>query len=352
MPVKQIVGATTVALLAMTLGACGGDDPDGSRPDGGGPDGVSDVQAEGPLLGPVDELWNAAIGSAADANADLVALDEAVARCMAEQGFEYTPVTLADIPAPAGVGQSGLDVDTERDTLAYAQEHGYGLLGGPDGAGLGGLAPSGEWSDPNQPYLDTLTEAEYQAYRDALYGVLPNFTTEEEWAAWVPSWEEQGCTGRANHEVYGDQAADPDEVVSWEALEAELGRLYESIDGDPRVTDVVAEWSACMADAGYPGLATVRDAEQSIVDRALAVWQEAYQDGAPVEGEDASEVDGRLADLAGEEVATAVADHRCRAEVGYWTVRNEVSLARQQEFYDANRADLEAYSEYLGASGG
>lgn len=340
MPVKQIAGTAAVALLVLALGACG-DTDDATR------DEVTGARTEGPRLGPVDELWNAAIGSVQDANADLVAVDEAVARCMAEHGFQYTPVTLADIPAPSGVGPSGLDVDTERDTLAYAEEYGYGLLTGADGARLAEMAPTDEWVDPNQAYLDTLGGAEYQAYRDALYGVLPNFETEEEWAAWVPTWEEQGCTGRANHEVYGEQGSQPEDVVSWEGLESELGRLYTSIDDDPRVTEVVAEWSECMAGAGYPALAAVGDAEQSIVDKALAIWDDAYPDGAPAEGEDAAEVDALLTDLADEEIATAVADHRCRAEVGYWEVRNEVSLAAQREFYDANRADLEAYVEYL-----
>ena len=45
-----------------------------------------------------------------------------------------------------------------------------------------------------------------------------------------------------------------------------------------------------------------------------------------------------------EEIATAVADYKCRESSGYDKKYQEANLAAQQRFYDEHKEELEAYA--------
>ena len=52
--------------------------------------------------------------------------------------------------------------------------------------------------------------------------------------------------------------------------------MNKAIDADPRVSAAVSTWAGCMADAGYPNLKTVGDAEAAIHDQVQQVQRAAY----------------------------------------------------------------------------
>jgi len=352
MTATRIVGAAAAAALALTLAACGkGDSPSSSAT---------------PELGAIDKLWEASYGDfdQDDANRQQMEIEELVAECMAEEGFEYIPVDYSAIDG----GEMIMPVDEDGEelqwgTLEFAKKYGYGQTTNPWQDSQPEplpVDPEGGWVDPNQEYLESMSETEMAAYQEALWGVQPDFENEEDWENWNPTWEEQGCQGWAQHEVYGDQMWNSDpEDNKWADLQKEMDDMYMSMESDPRITEAVADWASCMADAGFPGLATIYDAEQGISEKVQAIYEE--NDPWAELGPDATEedyaeaqkkMDQMLADITPEEIETATADFTCREEVDYQGVYNEVNLDLQQQFYDSHKAELEAYVEEMTAGQG
>ncbi len=337
-----VVGLTTVA-LAVTLGGCGG----GSKPHSA---------SATPEMGAIDQLWQDASKGQDEEywNDQQMRVEELVAQCMAEQGFEYTPVDYSQMRGSAieASGEGDSDVP-EWGTLEFAKQYGYGQTTNPygDAADAEPSDDGEEFVDPNQAYQDAMTETERAAYEEALWGVQPNFTTDEEWENWNPTWEEQGCQGFAQHEVDPNASSGSDgDKNKWADLEAEMQTMYDSLTTDSRITAVTEKWVSCMADAGYPGLATIDDAQTQISDKVQAIYEE--NDPWAELGEDATddqyaaaqkEMDKLTAGITDEEIATATADFTCRDKVRYQDVYNEVNLDLQQKFYDTHKADLEAY---------
>lgn len=344
MTATRFVGATAAAALVLVLTACGGgDSPSGSST---------------PEAGPIDQLWEDAYADydQEDSNAQQMEVEELVAECMVMEGFEYTPVDYSAMGGEMVVPADDDGEELEYGTLEFAEKYGYGQTTNPWGDSVAEPVDSGEeWVDPNQEYLESMSETEMTAYQTALGGVQPEFTEDEDWENWNPTWEEQGCYGSAQHEVYGDQMWGGDqEENEWADLEAEMQTMWESLESDPRVTEAVATWASCMADAGYSGMATIYDGENLISEKVQAIWEDS--DPYAELDENATEEDYRAAEAATqelvsaitpEEIETAVADYTCRDEAGYQDTYNEVNLDLQQQFYDAHKADLEAYVEAM-----
>lgn len=347
MTATRIVGAAAAtAALALLLAGCSkGDAPSTSTT---------------PEPGAIDKMWEAAYGDfdQEDQNAKQMQVEELMAECMNEQGFEYIPV---DWGAMDGGGVMEPPVDDSGDelqwgTLEFAKKYGYGQTTNPWGDAAVDPMPvdpgtGDQWVNPNDEIMNAMSETEMAAYQEALYGVQPEFTDDKDWENWNPTWEEQGCQGYANHEVYGDQmyGGDPEDN-EWADLEAEMQTMYQSMETDPRITKAVADWASCLADAGYPGFATIYDAENSISEKVQAI----YEDNDPWKdlGPDATEEDYKAAEaemqrLTAEitplEIELATADFTCRDDVKYQEIYNQVNLDLQQQFYDAHKADLEAY---------
>jgi len=187
---------------------------------------------------------------------------------------------------------------------------------------------------------------------------MPPAEQEEYWAAlrgdqaaaaddgeWQYDWHAAGCQGWAQNEVYGtdDQLAD-----AFTTLQAELADVRLAAAADPRVAELDAAWAACMADAGYPGLAQVGDAEAAVRDELTALRAQAWSalpaeptqtDVAAVE-QSAQDATARLA---GREIATALADLTCRDDVAYDAEQQLITSEYQQRFYQVHRVELEAW---------
>lgn len=331
--------AAAVAVIALLLTGCGGGGGESTEP-----------EAE---LGAIDQLYEDIYGDydAEDSNQQMIQIEEITAECMAEEGFDYTPVDYSQ--SGGAVASTDDGIEEEWGTLEFAKKWGYGSTTNPYGeATEEPVETEDEWIDPNQEYVESMSESEQNAYYTALYGEQWNaeYTEEMESEEYVWDWTTAGCSGLAQNEVYGDTSGTTDGEFA--DLEAELQTMWESISSDPRLAEVAADWATCMASAGYPGLADVTDAENLIYDQVNALWEDAYADvPADADEEEWSAIEESIQEdldaITPEEIKTATADYTCRDEVAYTRTQSDVNIALQQEFYDLHKEELIAWAEAM-----
>ncbi|MEM7271796.1 MAG: hypothetical protein AAF547_01840 [Actinomycetota bacterium] len=306
--------------------------------------------------------------------------EELVASCMAEQGFEYTPVDYSDFNF-AGT-EDGLDFDSRE----YAEKYGFGITTqrysqaqvGPDLVGWDDGAIDDEedgFQDPNADYVNTLDEATQEAYYAALYGDEDDFPaydpetmTEEELAeaeSAAFNFEPQGC--------YGEAWANSDSGSAnqfYTDFDEELTELYESIEDDPRITEIMNDVANCVSDSGYE-YRLDQEFQESFYqqwDSRLAEVDDLVGFQDPTEGmseedfaamseeelealfsnppEMPAEAKAKLGELQAEETAMAVAVFDCGGSFGNEDLLNayqEVAAEYEQQFLDDNADRLEDY---------
>lgn len=290
-----------------------------------------------PPLGAVEQLFASVSGDQADGQSgdQQMEMEDLIAECMVEAGFEYTPVDYSQVP-------SGVDDSLPAyGTREFAEQYGYGATTSPWLPG----EPETDWVDPNAEYVDSLSAAEQDAYFLALYGD-PSYPADPD-GDWEYDWEQAGCQGAAQHEVFSDPSAFEDE--RYLALQADLERMWLAISDDARLQDLEGRWASCMADAGYPGLMMVTDAPNAIYDEVNAIWAQVWA-GLPAEPTeadfDAAERAAReqLVEVTAREIAMAVTDFDCRARVNYDGVNREVSMDHQRRFYEMHQEVLESWA--------
>lgn len=275
-------------------------------------------------------------------------VEEITATCMAEEGFEYTPVAQ---------DQSVTYVeDEETDTAEWAEQYGYGITTDP-WAEEQPVEPAEEWSDPNEDYVSSMSPSEQEAYFAALHGE-PTFDdgewVEDEDVAEEYSWEEAGCQGRAFHEVYEeDESAAMMEDPAFTEFFAAAERLYEDSLRDPRVTELNAEWAECMADAGIAGMTAPDEASMALYEEYDRLYMEADSqiDWESIDwealGETADPVrehmdQAALDALREREIATAVSDHACQEELDTQSRYLQVQFDLEEKFVETYSAEIEA----------
>lgn len=308
-PPRPAVVAGLVALAVVGVAGCSADE---EAPD---------------AVGPADEYLDLVLGAGEERVARMDrAMQESIAACMAEAGFEYR-IDLGSL----------ISVEVEdAGTRERAAEWGWGLTT-QDPASTTVVSPS---DDPNAELLASMSPAELEAWEAAFLGDPTEASGDEDWA------EHAGCQGQAYLEL---QAAGGLADPTYEALAAEIERIdTEVVPGDPDVAEADAEYVGCMADAGYAGLTD---------GRATAEWwfaevqsrMDELGGGGP--GIESSVVDAANREWAAEERALAVADWDCRDEVGYDAVVARVRNAAQAEYVDAHRDELDAWVERYGDGG-
>jgi hypothetical protein len=194
-------------------------------------------------------------------------IQDLVAQCMTEQGWEYIPIEYPD-------AMYDYSVDSE-DELERRQREGYGIAywtlnQGNDEALVND--PLADWVDPNQAIVAEMSESESTAYYEALYGTPEeqeaNQTVEvdpdtgEEY--YMQTGYGPGCQGEAYAEVYGDSPMQSEGY--WEAVSVFYEELQTRVDADSRVKALNSEWSRCMTEAGFE-YASPND-----------IWETAYAD--------------------------------------------------------------------------
>ncbi|KGM14020.1 hypothetical protein [Cellulomonas bogoriensis] len=303
-------------------------------------------------LGPLDVMFEDLYGDWSQEDGDAMnrQVEELTARCMAEEGFDYSPVDHSG----STISYSSDDLDVEWGTLEFAEQYGYGITTDPWGhEDEDRIQEMDGWSDPNQEYVEAMSDTERDAYYEALHGPGIDESEFEDGQDVEWDWTQGGCQGWAQHQVY-EGGADGEE---YETLQAEIMTMWETMQADPRVTAVEAEWASCMADAGHPGLTATGEAEEQFYEQVNAAYDSIDYDAMSEtemeefdwEAHDAA-VKAELAALTPREIETAVADYTCREEVDYDATFREVNFELQQDVVDRHGPEIEAWIESMRAA--
>ena len=250
-------------------------------------------------------------------------IEELVAECMSDDGWEYIPVDQTQYGS-----MSDYD-DEERDTEKWVATYGYGvnltqeeqeeMYGSPE-----------EYVDPNQEYVESLSETENIAYYAALYGPGPSEEEMNEDGSYEYNWEDGGCYGKAQHEVSGEQAYDQDQ---FKPIFDAMGELYEDQGKDPRMKELESKWASCMADAGYTEFKAKQDAAQSIYDQQNEFWENNPNGESPT--------DEQIKEWRSEEIDVALADFKCGEKVDYTNQQLTVQFELEEQFIKDHKAELD-----------
>ncbi|MFT4136150.1 hypothetical protein [Microbacterium sp.] len=323
------------ALIALVLSGCAGDKTDTSS---------ADAWKSSPLNAYLSAVWGGDLSEEEQARTlaeQQKKVEELVATCMAEEGFDYTPVDYSD------QFSTGSAEEWDPDSREWVAQYGYGAVNSP-GKEEAEQAVE-EVTDPNQEYVESLSESEQAAYSEALYGPPPSEEELGEDGAIEWNWETAGCQGAAQHEVNAVQDIWSDDEFA--DLRQAMEKLWEDVENDPARAELDAEWASCMADAGYDGFTKQQDAAQSIYDALNELNAEAPQpaEGASVEEIDAQwkayedELEKKSEPIAEREVKLALADLDCREKTDYSAKQLELQFAAEEQFIADHKAELEAF---------
>lgn len=315
------------------MGCSGGDDSKAKEP------------AEGPLQKYMGALWDEEEFTQEKMDKQALETEQLIAECMTKEGFEYTPST----------NSGGVVYSTDDDnipmqgTIEFAKEYGYGIVKSP----WEDQMPSGEdeYVDPNQDYLDSLSESERNAFYEALSGPMP---TEEEMAeeqalleeggsSTAPDWGSMGCSGAAYKESQENMSSaaaayeDPEFTDLFEAMDAMWSDVYNEENPSPEITKINREWSDCMAEAGYADLTDPMAAQNTMYDEHNELGAPASEGGEYVEPSKAE-----TAEFAKKEMALALADATCQKDTGYQKKQEKLTTDLEQKFVDEHKAALDA----------
>lgn len=259
-------------------------------------------------------------------------MEALTAECMKAEGFEYTPT--------AYVSENAVTVDAgewKPDDKDWVSEWGYGITDVP-ARHLPADEPTGSaGTNPNHEYFGALTPAQQEAYQEALDGppVDPEQLVDEEN---VYDWEESGCTGRAYHEVGGEQA----DLSEFDALWGRIDAFSETLVEAPEFAELDAAWSSCMSDAGESGFTRQEEAWQSITD-AMPVPEESSESGTAAAEYENPMDDPAVAELHEREVELALVDLECRTKTDYRQSALRIQFDLEEKFIEDNKAELDAY---------
>ncbi len=264
--------------------------------------------------------------------------EELVAKCMTEQGFEYVPNNpQVEAPIPVDQGEEKWRPD-DRD---WVEKYGYGAINNPwqeeNDPGANPMPEPTPQPDPNSEYYDSLSEAEQQAYQEALYGKWEEPAPGEEPAPQDPS--KMGCYGAAQHEVNGES---PWEQEENKPIIDALQKFYESVQNLPELAKLDADWAACMTEAGYPGFKKQWDAQNSIYELVNKYWENAPQGEGEQDPNFGTPKDPEYAKIAEQEIPLALADLGCREKTDYQQSQMRIQFAAEEQFIADHKEELDA----------
>ncbi|HEX8159129.1 MAG TPA: hypothetical protein VF526_17220 [Solirubrobacteraceae bacterium] len=188
-------------------------------------------------------------------------VENRIAACMKEQGFEY-------VPADPVAQQAALTGKPNMSDLEFEQQFGYGIStlygrGNPQ-------------SDPNEKIRASLSGPDKTAYEQALTGGKPDQTFFNAVDAGDFS-QLGGCTKTATDEAFGGT-----ELLG--TLQRKLDELDDSILADQRMVKANEAWTACMRTATGSSYedseaieSEIRTAFEKIVPGAVAPGQVAAE---------------------------------------------------------------------------
>ncbi len=360
---------TGVFAFSLVATACGTDGETTEAASEDGPQSFEDIEYTSPIM---DFLGVDTDFQSDDAEAEFAAqateAEEVIAQCMREEGFEYTPVDQTQFTS------FGFDnEDLPWGSRAWTEKYGFGITTqrfsqsevGPDLIGYDDSAfeeESGEFVDPNQDYLDSLSPNEQDAYYEALYGDEPDLgpdATEEEWNEAYENYQPTGCQAKAWEGEDGVFGNSP-EAKFYEEFGDELDDLYERLEADPRVAEHLTKVSDCLAEDGLEYSGDMEDLYQEYESKLSGIGPDYSQDPFEAAGLDPStmseeEIDEffetqysvelteedkiALGELQTEEIELAVAVWDCDgSNLQMEVLFSEIRVEYEEEFL-ANNAD-------------
>ncbi|SDC36300.1 hypothetical protein SAMN05216410_1725 [Sanguibacter gelidistatuariae] len=319
-PVNYQPLRVTILVAAMALTGCASQTP------------TPEATATWPQDGPLSKAMGGILGrpDPQEMRTRSAALENEIAACMTEQGFDYIPVDYSSLFDA---------VDEERfvgqGTAEWAATNGYGIV-------LVNTQADGEpvplHTDPNTDYAASLSKAESAAYRAALYGESKGLT-EEEVESGESSYDPStaGCSGIADEKVSGNESAffnGPEFTVLFRAM----NDIYADVKEDPRTMAADAAWADCMADEGYTDFPAPAEAADSLSSASNALFSDV---GTP--GDYVSPTREQLAEFREQEIALAFADFTCREQVGWQSTWNTVVFELEATFVDDHKAEIDEF---------
>lgn len=347
----SLTTATAALTLLVGLTACSSSDPGSGappvdRPSAGATSSSADA-ADEPAFGPLDDYIGVGSGTSTKQSADdpeLLDDQEAIARCMAKEGFEYVPYVA---PYDATITEDGMVMlEPTKPTFPdlppaeFAARFGYGISTKPP-------ADRKEEEDPNDAIVARMSVAERVAYQQALRGKGNVLDAEGFLAGNGLTTSEASCSGR----VYAGEPTVDEEMSANKRIEEvrkSFGSLLKRVRAlkddertDPRVVAATGAWSSCLAGAGHPGFADLNEPHVR-----------ARRDAERVLGHDlmgADEADPtRLAALRKAEIDLAVADEECLRD---WRATSaSVQEDLEQQFVGDNLDELEKFRSAMSAA--
>ncbi len=330
---------TLVVVMALVGAACSGAGAGSTTTSvatSAGGESLQDFIPGMPSFDPSDQA-----AAAAQARQMEQRVQELVAECMAEQGFEYVPY----VPNMDGMGFNEAD---------YVDEFGFGMATQVlvDDAEMQRRMEEEMGADPNQAIVEAMTEQERQAYNDALWGpqpeIDPETMSEEEIQAAFENFQPTGCMAEAQDAVYNQQAA----MEFFNRFGPDLEEQFSRIESDPRIQGLNDQWAACMKDKGYDDFTQPSDAELYIARQLeaigvitdLEIGPNGEMMGFGMEGIQPDDPRrSQIEAIADEEVALAKASLECSKL--FAEVYEEVQREYEQRFIEEHRAELEAFRE-------
>lgn len=194
-------------------------------------------------------------GDSDSADGSELRVQNLIASCMKQEGFDYTPAVPPD--TERAFAQAEAMVNEEE----FARQYGYGVTTGSE-TPMQQAADEliDEWVDPNEAMIEAMGEEERDAYWRALNGSPDDFEPRE------------GCDSQARQQMDTQSAAleAVDADPRYTEMTQEMGLIWLRALEEPRVLVADRNWHDCMADAGYPGLENPADAQNSIMELAYS----------------------------------------------------------------------------------
>jgi hypothetical protein len=201
--------------------------------------------------------------------------------CMKTQGFDYVPQDPAAQQA-ALVGNQGMSKED------FEKQYGYGITTLYEQRRQQAVA------GPNKAIRDSLGQADRKAYDKALHGDDPTATFVD--ALDTGDYSRLGgCVKTATEQVFGGA-----DVL--QSLSAKLDELDQKERADARMVKAVKDWSACMREKGFDGLAEQEDVD-AVLKKKLEEIVGPAGEGSSTDGATAEYDKAALAALQAEEVA-------------------------------------------------
>ncbi len=327
--VRSLLLATLACVFAVSACSFAGESGESS----GKSKSVSDVEQSSPISEALGiSVWSGAGDRVAEVEQARLLAEDMVVLCMRNLGFDgHQPVSFVR-------RFQTVAHDFEYGSDEWVRKYGFGLstLEYPEGLvgnDLVGYIEDGdgeEPDDPNEPYVESLTDAERAAYSLALHGEQPDPDTPLDQAGeFLSNRANKGCRQQSY-----DDASNGRVDAFYAAFEDQLAQIVERVEADPEVLAFRARVSTCVSESGL-SFDTPAAAQAKIL-AALAEFN--------LRADQADETRERLGKVQSDEVALAVAVLECGGgPVASAEFMNRVRPKYEDQFLAENADEISSF---------